>query len=711
MTLLNPYIAGNPVGGGEAFIGRADVLHEVVRTLRNPNEDALLLYGQRRIGKTSVLQELKERLPSEGSYFPVYFDLQDQASLPFTLLLAGLSRCISEELGINLPDLTQDDIENEFKDIFLPKAIEQLPQDSSIVLLFDEFDVLDHPKKEQSSSAFFPYLRQLIVNFSQKVQFVFVIGRRPDDLTNITTSLFKSTRSYPVSLLSSEDSDRLVRLSETNKSLEWSDVAVKKVCELTGGHPFLTQQLCQEIWEESYHDQSSSTSKVTESNVDNAIPATLSGARQALEWLWGGLNPAERVVAAALAEAGKTPISQIELESVLQRSGVRILIGELQNAPKVLEDWDLIQETKNGFEFRVELLRQWIADRKPLSREQEEIDKIKPMAESFFQTAYSVYSAGELDDAIPLLEKSIGFNPNHFRASQLLSEIFIAQGKIEESLEILEELYHYQASIAKPRLVQALLLQAKKMSSPENMLAIYKRVLEMEPRKSEAILEYQKILVEKVKSSSDPGKMDNILDQFTEGTLLFECIVQDEIKEQLTQNAHNVIDKLLFLDSYSSALLFVSELRKASIDFHLDEYAEKIKQRLEIEEGYESAVRHFTDNNYEHAAQKFSEIVHADKTYKNAVYYLLLSTEIEESFSVVSDKLRQIYKKSLVEAGVDEMKIEILLKATKEEKNESLEFFMIISFGIVFVVGSLNVAVFLFNHVFKGLFRFILTNL
>jgi hypothetical protein len=32
---LNPYIAGNPVGGGEAFIGRADVLREVLRVLRN----------------------------------------------------------------------------------------------------------------------------------------------------------------------------------------------------------------------------------------------------------------------------------------------------------------------------------------------------------------------------------------------------------------------------------------------------------------------------------------------------------------------------------------------------------------------------------------------------------------------------------------------------------------------------------------------------
>ncbi|MDM8521091.1 hypothetical protein QUF64_13690 [Anaerolineales bacterium HSG6] len=46
--MFNPYIAGNPVGGGKAFIGRAALLRDVLRVLANPNENILLLYGQRR---------------------------------------------------------------------------------------------------------------------------------------------------------------------------------------------------------------------------------------------------------------------------------------------------------------------------------------------------------------------------------------------------------------------------------------------------------------------------------------------------------------------------------------------------------------------------------------------------------------------------------------------------------------------------------------
>jgi AAA+ ATPase superfamily predicted ATPase len=57
-------IAGKPVGDTGAFVGRDDILDEVVQMLHNPNENAIALYGQRRIGKTSVLQYLKNQLPS-----------------------------------------------------------------------------------------------------------------------------------------------------------------------------------------------------------------------------------------------------------------------------------------------------------------------------------------------------------------------------------------------------------------------------------------------------------------------------------------------------------------------------------------------------------------------------------------------------------------------------------------------------------------------
>ena len=153
---VNPYIAGNPVGGSPAFIGRETILRSVLRMLESPSENAIVLYGQRRIGKTSVLQELARRLPVDGPYHPVYFDLQDKAALPLAQVLTELAQQLAAQLQLSPPDKWQADAPQAFRTTFIPTILDQLPPDHSLVLLFDEFDVLDNPAENQAGAAFFP---------------------------------------------------------------------------------------------------------------------------------------------------------------------------------------------------------------------------------------------------------------------------------------------------------------------------------------------------------------------------------------------------------------------------------------------------------------------------------------------------------------------------------------------------------------------------
>jgi AAA+ ATPase superfamily predicted ATPase len=70
MTIpVNPYVAGNPVGDSPAFVRRADVLREVLRVLRRSQDNAIVLYGQRRIGKASIPRNTMTR----GATLRVYF--------------------------------------------------------------------------------------------------------------------------------------------------------------------------------------------------------------------------------------------------------------------------------------------------------------------------------------------------------------------------------------------------------------------------------------------------------------------------------------------------------------------------------------------------------------------------------------------------------------------------------------------------------------
>jgi hypothetical protein len=92
MYARNPYVVGDPVGDSPAFVGRADVLRAVLRVLRHERQNAIVLYGQRHIGKTSILQQLAARLPEEGAFCPVDFALQNKADWPLGRVLPGLAR-------------------------------------------------------------------------------------------------------------------------------------------------------------------------------------------------------------------------------------------------------------------------------------------------------------------------------------------------------------------------------------------------------------------------------------------------------------------------------------------------------------------------------------------------------------------------------------------------------------------------------------------
>jgi hypothetical protein len=123
----NPYIAGNPVGKTQAFVGREDVLREVMRVIKSQSQNAIALYGQRRIGKTSILQYLGMHLPQEDPYKTVYFDLQDKAAMPLARVIEELARSIALAYGNPVPKL-QEDAETIFRSKWLPELIQRLSE-------------------------------------------------------------------------------------------------------------------------------------------------------------------------------------------------------------------------------------------------------------------------------------------------------------------------------------------------------------------------------------------------------------------------------------------------------------------------------------------------------------------------------------------------------------------------------------------------------
>lgn len=170
--LFNPYIAGAPVLQNNMFFGRQRLMNRVLQTVHN---NSLLLYGERRIGKTSFQHHLKKRLEEvndpEHHFYPVYIDLQGTPEEEFFLTLAdgifdGLATLEPLRADSHMAERPYS-YQNFTADLrrILRHLKDQTRKQAKLVLLIDEVDELNNydPKINQR-------LRSLFMkNFSENL--------------------------------------------------------------------------------------------------------------------------------------------------------------------------------------------------------------------------------------------------------------------------------------------------------------------------------------------------------------------------------------------------------------------------------------------------------------------------------------------------------------------------------------------------------------
>ncbi|MEK8015515.1 MAG: ATP-binding protein, partial [Candidatus Parabeggiatoa sp.] len=167
----NPYITGGSVGDSPAFIGRADILQLANNILCHSQENAVVLFGQRRIGKTSVLTQLKAKLAEQENYQSIYLNLMDNAHQPLDILLNDLTDTICQELQIKYPQW--NNTKEQFNNWLKALLNEQLAE-KSLVLLFDEFDAFND-MKEPIREEFVNYLKVLLSINTKRLNIFFTI--------------------------------------------------------------------------------------------------------------------------------------------------------------------------------------------------------------------------------------------------------------------------------------------------------------------------------------------------------------------------------------------------------------------------------------------------------------------------------------------------------------------------------------------------------
>jgi hypothetical protein len=324
----NFYVVGSPlVAGSQVFKGRRDLFLALERALTGPAEQrpTLLLYGQRRSGKTSVLHQLPVRLGPDC--IPVFVDMQSAANAEnATGLLHSLSRAIIEAARdlrrLRLPDLSREELAVDpyiaFQEDWLTQ-VERVLGQRVVLLNLDEYERLEGMLQDgRIDRRILNLLRNLTQHHAQLV--VLLSGSHiPQDMPAYWADYLIGVQLLQVGYLEEAEAQELIESPIPDFPLRYEEAAVERILRATRGQPFLVQATCQRLVDLVNRER---RQHATLSDAEAALQA-LVAADDTLYWreLWAGRDSddAQRAVLLSLARHPDGALDEATLADQVER--------------------------------------------------------------------------------------------------------------------------------------------------------------------------------------------------------------------------------------------------------------------------------------------------------------------------------------------------------------------------------------------------------
>jgi len=384
----NPYSTGTPTQDSKMFYGREEDMAFLRNNLTRDAKTVIVLYGQRRSGKTTLLLQLMNGSALD-EHIPVLIDMQRASyNISINNFLHRVAYYIAQamkkkHLLIRQPELDdfQTDPTHSF-DIFLDNVEEQLVG-QKLIFLIDEFEVLEEQVvKGRLHPEIFEYLRD-IIQYRHIVNCLFSGTHKITKFTKWYRSVFFNiARHHRLSKLSSQGAEDLIQKPVAGY-LEYEPLTVKKIRQLTADQPYLLHLMCRSIVD--YCNDKRKT-YVTINDVNTVLREVMQTGQFHFDWLWDQIAPEERVALSAIAEAAKEEgrwLSLVEIEEIFRRWHIPYKREYLQTSLKTLMDADIIESissdskdsTFDGIKFRIPvgLTRGWLLKERPLELVQKEM--------------------------------------------------------------------------------------------------------------------------------------------------------------------------------------------------------------------------------------------------------------------------------------------------------------------------------------------------
>lgn len=250
----SPYALAPVVG--HDFKGREREVDQIVNRLRGRERDnPLLIWGQQRIGKTSLLWHLEKDVLQNEKYLIVNVTLHAVLGQPLGYFLHRITLEIEQKVQreeLKAPDvqlIRQDPIFHfqEFID-----HLEHVIGPQRILIILDEFQGIGTLKEENTTRQdVFTFFRSLLQR-EVTVNFLFCGGGIHEQLLAQSglNSLLSVVDPIRVGVLEQEDAKALIVEIDASlqPALHYEEEAIKKLLAITDCHPCYLKSLCKELY-------------------------------------------------------------------------------------------------------------------------------------------------------------------------------------------------------------------------------------------------------------------------------------------------------------------------------------------------------------------------------------------------------------------------------------------------------------------------------
>jgi hypothetical protein len=357
----NPYLFGKPIYEIEKLVGRNDILRRIEYNIINNSIKITLLHVQRRIGKTSLITCLPQYFAKEqnGVKF-VTFSFQGYKDKQIPEILNYLADEIAATIdGLPKQEREKADGTHNFFERFLPIIIDKYLSGKKLVLLLDEFDILEEDKitKNNQGKQIFNQLKNA-VNQQEKLFAILVFGRPLKDMDYLEAFLQKEgQKAIEVGLLDKESTKKLI-VDPAKEILDYKESAIDRIWELSAGHPYLTQLLCSNIF-----NYCKEKKIVQTGDVDSILSKAMEEGEPVLQGFIQPLSNIEKFFFRAVAEAqeiGTDPLN------ILKNATPTVETEYLRPAEKRLVELGFLETKDTKIKVKVELVRLWLLKNYPL---------------------------------------------------------------------------------------------------------------------------------------------------------------------------------------------------------------------------------------------------------------------------------------------------------------------------------------------------------